>query len=93
MHWRRVGLGKAVSRGVKNRISIAWPIASTSLCCWESYGRRSVGPTTVRGGGGLLPGDVCTKTKLPVAEVLQDNHPGMHVPPVENPTCMAFEEY
>ena len=45
------------------------------------------------GGGGRQPGGVFPKTKLPVAEVLQDNHPGMHVPPVENPTCMAFEEY
>ena len=34
----------------------------------------------------LLPGDQCTKTGRPVAEVLREKHPDMHVPPVENPT-------
>ena len=28
-----------------------------------------------------------------VAGVLQEKHPDMRVPPVENPTCAAFEEY
>ena len=33
------------------------------------------------------------KTGRPVAEVLREKHPDMWVPPVENPTCTAFEEY
>ena len=37
--------------------------------------------------------DQCTKTGRPVAEVLWENHPDMRVPPVENPTCAAFEDY
>ena len=43
--------------------------------------------------GCLLPDDQCTKTGRPVAEVLRENHPDMQVPPTENPTCAAFEEY
>ena len=38
-------------------------------------------------------GDICTKTGRPVVDVLQRKHPDMCVPPVENPTCTAFEEY
>ena len=49
--------------------------------------------TDSEGGGCLLPYDQCTKTGLPVAEVLREKHPDMRVPPVENPTCAAFEEY
>ena len=45
------------------------------------------------GGGCLLPGDVCMKTIPPVADVLREKHPGMCVPPMKNPICMAFEEY
>ena len=33
------------------------------------------------------------KTGRPVVEVLREKHPYMRVPPVENPTCAAFEEY
>ena len=49
--------------------------------------------TNREGGGCLLPGDKCTKTGRPVADVLREKHPGMRVPPVENPTCVAFEVY
>ena len=49
--------------------------------------------TNRKGGGCLLPDDQCTKTGRPVAEVLWEKHPDMRVPPVENPTCEAFEEY
>ena len=28
-----------------------------------------------------------------MAEVLQEKHPNMCFPPVENPTCAALEEY
>ena len=45
------------------------------------------------GGGCLLPEDKCTKTGRPVADILREKHPDMRVPPVENPTCAAFEEY
>ena len=47
----------------------------------------------MRGGGGLLPGGVCTKTGQPVAGILQEKCPDMCVPPLGNPTCEAFEEY
>ena len=33
------------------------------------------------------------KIGQPVGDVLQDKHPDMRVPPVENPTCAAFENY
>ena len=33
------------------------------------------------------------KTWRPVAEVLQEKHPDMRVPPVENSTCAAFQDY
>ena len=45
------------------------------------------------GGGCLLLDDQCTKTRQPVAEVLQEKHPNTRFPPVENPTRAAFEEY
>ena len=49
--------------------------------------------TDQEGGGCLLSDDQCTKTGRPVAEVLWEMHPDMRVPPVENPTCAALEEY
>ena len=49
--------------------------------------------TDREGGGCLLPDYQCTKTGRPVAEVLQEKHLEMRVPPVENPTCAALEEY
>ena len=49
--------------------------------------------TDREGGGCLLSYDQCTKTGQPVAEVLQEKHPYMRVPPVENPVCAAFKEY
>ena len=52
--------------------------------------RRS---TNREGGGCLLPYDQCTKNGRPVAAVLREKHPDMRVPPLENPTCTAFEEY
>ena len=56
--------------------------------------RQAVRRATDREGGGcLLPGDKCTKTGRPVADVLREKHPDMRVPPVENPACAAFEEY
>ena len=56
--------------------------------------RRSVCRATGREGGeSLLLDNQCTKTGRPVVKVLRKNHPDMQVPPVENPTCAAFEEY
>ena len=49
--------------------------------------------TNREGGGCLLLDDQFTKTGRPFAEVLQEKHPDMCVPPVENPTSAAFEEY
>ena len=56
--------------------------------------RQAVRQATNREGGGcLLPGDKCTKTGRPVADVLREKHLDMRVPPAENPACAAFEEY
>ena len=56
--------------------------------------RQAVRRETDREGGGcLLSGDKCTKTGRPVADVLREKYPDMRVPPVENPTCVAFEVY
>ena len=56
--------------------------------------RQAVRRATDREGGGcLLPGDKCTKTRLLVADFLREKHPDMRVPPVENPACAAFEVY
>ena len=56
--------------------------------------RQAVPRATDREGGGcLLLGDQCTKTGRLVADVLREKHLDMCVPPVENPTCAAFEEY
>ena len=49
--------------------------------------------TNREGGGCLLPYDQCTKTGRPVAEVLWENHLDTQIPPMENPTCAAFEDY
>ena len=49
--------------------------------------------TNREGGGCHLPGNVCKKTGRPVADVLREKHPEIHVTPVENPMCAAFEEY
>ena len=49
--------------------------------------------TNREGGGCLLLYNQCTNTRQPVAEVLQENHLYMRVPPAENPMCAAFEEY
>ena len=67
--------------------------STMTRCCLVSFGRPSVGQPTGKGGRGLLPDNQCTKTGRLVAEVLQEKHPDMRVPPVENPTCTAFEEY
>ena len=47
--------------------------------------------TDREGGGCLLPEDQCKNTGQLVAEVLRENHPDIRAPPVENPTCVAFE--
>ena len=47
--------------------------------------RQAVQRATGREGGScLLLRDVCTKTGRPVADVLQEKHPDMRVPPVES---------
>ena len=49
--------------------------------------------TDREGGRCLLPDYQCTKTGRLVTEILRENHLDMHAPPLENPTCAAFEEY
>ena len=92
MWWWKGKTEKSEPQETVRRSRIAWLAASTSPCCLESCCRQSVEQPAERGGG-LLLGDVCTKTGLPVADVLRDKHPDIHVPPLENPTCMSFEEY
>ena len=69
-----------------------WIISSTSWLCWgrcvRLYARQPK-----RRGGCLLPDYLCTKTGQPVTEVLQEEHPGMCIPPVENTMCASFKEY
>ena len=74
------------------RRRIDWRAAYTAPCCWKIYGRQFVGPPNKRRGY-LLPGYVCTKTGHMVGGFLQEENPGMHVPPMENPICASFEEY
>ena len=93
MRWRRAELERAASRDVLKRRRIAWHVTSTERCYWESCGRRSIWPPAERGWGCLLPGEVCMKTGRPVADLLWEKRPDIRVPPVENPMCLAFEEY
>ena len=43
-------------------------------------------------GGCLLPRDVRTKIGRPIVDILHEKHPGICIPPLEIPTCAAFEE-
>ena len=54
------------------------------VVCWA---------TNREGGGCLLPDYKCKKTGQPFEEILQQKYADTQVPPVENPTCAAFEEY
>ena len=47
--------------------------------------------TDREGGGCLLPGDKCTKTGRPVADVLRDKHPDMSVPPHQKPHVRSLQ--
>jgi hypothetical protein len=56
--------------------------------------RAAVRFATERDGGGvLLPQDACTKTGRPVMEVLLSQHPDTRIPNLEDPNCIAFEQY
>ena len=55
--------------------------------------RQKFCQATNRRGGGLLPGYICTKIGRPVVDVLQEKHPDICLPPMENPTYAAFKEY
>ena len=92
MWWWKGKTEKSEPQETVRRSRIAWLAASTSPCCLESCCRQSVEQPAERVGGGLLLGDVCTKTGQPVADVLWEKHPGMRVPPVENHMCTEFEE-
>ena len=54
---------------------------------WQAVCRAS----NREGVGCLLPEEFCTNTRQQISDVLQEKHPGMRVPPVENPTCAAFK--
>ena len=56
--------------------------------------RQAVCRSTDREGRGyLLLDDQFTKTGRLVANVLQEKHPDMRVPPIKNSMCAAFKEY
>ena len=83
--------GRAASGGEEEEEAVARSFHETVL---SGNLRQAVRRATDwEGGGCLLPDDQCTKTGRPVAEVLREKHPDMHVPPVENTTCAAFEMY
>ena len=56
---------------------------------WQAVCRA----TNREGVGCLLLEEFCTNTRQQISDVLQEKHPGMRVPPVENPTCVDFEKY
>ena len=83
--------GRAAFCGEEEDDAVARSFHETVLS-WKL--RQAVRWATDREGGGcILSGDKCTKTRRPVADVLREKHPDMRVPPVENPTCAAFEVY
>ena len=83
--------GRAASGGEEENKAVARSFQETVL---SGKLRQSVRRSTDREGGGcLLPDDQCTKIGRPIVEFLREEHPDMCVPPVENPTGAAFEEY
>ena len=83
--------GRAAFRGKEEDDAVVWSFYETVLL---GKLRQAVRRATDREGAGcLLLGDKFTKTGRPVADVLWEKHPDMRVPPVENPTCAAFEIY
>ena len=83
--------GRAAFSGKEEDNAVAWSFHETVL---SGKILQAVRRATNREGGGCLhPDDKCTKTGRPIADVFREKHPDMHVPPVENPACAAFEEY
>ena len=84
-------VGRATSGGKEEDEAVARSYRGTVLSgkLWQDVRQA----TDREGGGCLLLDDQCTKTGQPVAEVLREKHPDMRVPPVEDPTCAAFEKY
>ena len=83
--------GRAASRGEEEDKAVARRYHDTLL-----FGnmRQAVRWATYREGGGcLLPDDQCNKTRQLLDDVLQDKHPDMRVPLVENPMYVAFGKY
>ena len=82
--------GRAAFSGKEEGDTVARSFHETVLLgkLWQAICQA----TDWEGGGYLLPEDQCTKTGRPVVEVLQEKHPYMRVPPVENRMCAAFED-
>ena len=83
--------GRAASGSKEEDKAIGWNYHDTVLS--GKLQQAVYWATNREGGGCLLPDEQCKKTGRPVAEVLQEKHPDMCVPTVENPVCAAFEEY
>ena len=83
--------GRAASVGEEEDKAVAMSYHDTVLSCkLQQNIRRAIDR---EGVSCLLPEDQYTKTGRLVAEVLWEKHPDMRVPPLENTTCAAFEEY
>jgi hypothetical protein len=83
--------GAGSGRGTADKDIIARKYNSMVL---DGKLRAAVRFATNRGGGGvLLPQDSCTKTGRPVMEVLRSQHPDTRIPDLEDPHCIAFEQY
>ena len=83
--------GRAASGGEEEEEVVARSYDNTVLWgkLWQAVRRA----TDKERGGCLLLDDQCTKTGRLVVEVLHEKHLDMRVPPVENPTCIAFKKY
>ena len=71
-------VGKSAFSGKEEDNAVARSFHETVLS--EKLRQAICQATNREGGGCLLPGDKCTKTGQPVADVLREKHPDMHVP-------------
>ena len=71
--------GRAASGGEEENETVARSFHETVLSRKLQQAVRRAANQERRGC--LLPEDKCTKTGRPVAEVLREKHPDMHVPP------------
>ena len=71
--------GRTASGGKEEDDAVAWIYQDRVLS--GKIRQAVLQAIKMEGGGCLLPDDQCTKTRRPVAEVLQEKHPDMCAPP------------